>query len=86
MFGHGLVCEGEGHERCDCFGRLALRLGLIDPFDLRLALARRDAAGGTLEEVLIRRGDLSRAMAARVREVLLALGPCRARPPRARTA
>lgn len=79
-----LVCEADGHQACACFGRLALRLGLISPVQLRLAQGRRGAL--SLEESLVRRGDLSPVMAARVNEVLHALGPCRARRSRARTA
>ena len=59
---------------CTCFGRLALRLGLIGAE----ALERARLAPGPVDASLVRQGSLSPALAARVRELLASRG-CRHR-------
>ena len=55
---------------CRCFGRLALRIGLIGADQLRAAQDQ----GAPIEEALVRRGDLTPALADRVRDALAASG------------
>lgn len=59
---------------CTCFGRLALRLGLIGAE----ALDRARRVPGPVDASLVRQGALSPALAARVHELLLSRG-CRHR-------
>lgn len=59
---------------CSCFGRVAMRIGLIDQEQLDRARAAR---GLTIAEALVRMGDLTPQLAARVYEVLAAGHACR---------
>jgi len=55
---------------CRCFGRLALRIGLIGADQLRAALDQE----APIEDALVRRGDLTLALADRVRDALAVSG------------
>lgn len=59
---------------CSCFGRVALRIGLITREQLARARATR---GLSTAEALVRHGDLTPHLAARVHEVLHAGHACR---------
>ncbi len=52
------------------FGRLALRMGIVDPAELRRAITISAASGGSLEASLLGIGALSVELADHVRAAL----------------
>ena len=53
------------------FGKIALRVGVVESEDLEKARATRDAEGGDLETILIAQGALTPELSELVREAFL---------------